>query len=94
VHYLFIIKRKNKEEQIPFFGEGDERGKGLSYSHYFVKISMRRRRLMEPSLIVAQIFYNARILFQKGEGKRQGHTEEVIREPMGEKLLYNQLLGA
>jgi hypothetical protein len=59
VHFLFIIKRKNKEEQIPFFGEGDERGKGLSYSHYFVKISMRRRRLMEPSLIIAQIFYSS-----------------------------------
>jgi hypothetical protein len=67
VHYLLFIKRKNKEEQIPFFGEGDERGKGLSYSHYFVKINMRRQRLMEPSLITAQIFYNARILFQKGE---------------------------
>jgi hypothetical protein len=60
VHYLLFIKRKTKEEQSRFLvASEDERGKRLSYSHYLVKISMRRRRLMEPSLIIAQIFYIA-----------------------------------
>ena len=48
---------------------------------------------MEPSLIIAQIFYFTRDITIKESASYKGMAEEVTRELMGEKMLSNQLLG-